>query len=453
MTSSLGGTTLLLTLLLVGGIVAYLLMEQKNNPKPPPPGPDPKPSPGPSKKKVFVAADLQRMWASEGILNTSFSITQICPEFRDGSIPCLSNVEQCTIPDCSDYNILNSILATAASYVSCFALATSLQKKGLAQIVFGPYMAGGTGDSGDMTIGLFLDLSVLKPYIACMWPMDAATIGRYSNDPADMKAALELKPDVLKNRYNSILNACENGEGCALRQAGCGGSGGPSNAGYNFTTRSYKPPTYTPAGGMPQLANGWAALPNVQGTMLAFGREDMEPYVDTTRNVQIIAGAQSDPDERGDSGRCAKSISIDKNGVREENTCGDYLSYQFVAQNVNTGYRETEIDVFVPQEPSSAVPASNKCVPAKEFVDDFKKAIVGVYATPWCAQTLAYYSGPSKQCCTPEFSKALAKKIADAYNAKADNPNKIGAYYWTTDSADGSWNPDQHTTLLITEII
>lgn len=473
--SSPPALVIVVLLIVAAGLAAimYLVKQNKSGgPSPPSSFPTPPTPPTPPPPPLIDAAQLQAMWNGKGLIHSSMGIDQVCPQFKGGNKPCIV-VSQCKIPDISDYAVLNQILAEPGTGVSCFALATTLQRKGLAQITYGPYPGNGQTDSGDVTVGVFLDLSVLGPYIACMSSLDSGSVGRYGasaqqallqtnprakdrirmvkanvgNPDTRIAQAMQITPHDMKNRYTELLDNCKKNDNCGLYLAGCAGSGGnPANNGYYFATQPYDAPTYTPPNGPPELAKGWVY--SVQNGIQLFGRDNLEEFVKTTAGIQKIVGAQNDESARVRGGTCEQSTLFDGTiPVSAQQSCPDYWSYQYLATD-GDAYRENELDVFVPQD-IAADPSINKCIPAEEFVRDFRKAVIGVYATPYCGNAVYYVKDYASPCCTPDFSKRLAKAMADKYNSTPGVPHRIQAYYWKTDPPDGKWQPDDHDRLQI----
>ena len=116
---------------------------------------------------------------------------------------------------------------------------------------------------------------------------------------------------------------------------------------------------------------------------------------------------------------------------------GDYFSYQIPASQFGEigwdsgdGYRETEVDIFVPQEPNTDV--AEGCNPDKEFIKVWRKAIIGVFTNNLCFQDVRHSNLKNipekckKNCCQDDFNEQLAIKLAKKYNE--NGPNKIHAY-------------------------
>ena len=141
--------------------------------------------------------------------------------------------------------------------------------------------------------------------------------------------------------------------------------------------------------------------------------------------------------------------------------CGDYWSYGFKAQKFGNKFRETEITLFVPQkqgkggtvEPDTSgaeirAKYTPDCLPADEFVNDWRSAILGVYALPQnCPQNTRWMNNlPNIQnsCCSSSNAEYMAKQLSNVINTSfAANGLKRTIHAWTWKSAERSdsvWN-------------
>lgn len=435
---------LLLFLFAIIVVVAYqsiTMRHDNHHPSPSPPPPHPK-------SDYLELEDLQSMWNGNGLLNTSFVIPQMCPQYHSEN--CLDDAQKCEIPDFSDFRVMNDILSGDDTGISCFALDMTLQKKGLAQVAFGPDKISWFSKPGsnEYVIGVFLDLSIMRPYIACMAPLDSGSIVRYGGRGRE-EEAFKITPTDMKENYDDLVRKCRSDNECGLYMAGCANSNGNlSRDGYYFATTAYDPPIYKGDDNQSFLPRGWSS-PG-PGSMSLFGQKSMNEFIETTRKIQIIVGAQTDPGARGEGGPCAEARNFTgENPVPKDQTCPDFWSYDWVGNDDAIGFRENEIDVFVPQEKGP-----KRCNPHSEFVDDFRRAIVGVYAVPYCAKDVAFTKEGAGRCCTSQFSKSLAKAMAHRYNdsAFAKSKHKIYAYFWKSDAPDATWHPDDHDSLQIEKI-
>lgn len=379
------------------------------------------------------------------------------------------------VVDLSNFHTMANIVANRNNSISCFALATTLQNSRLAQSVFGPF-PGGPGAqhewiSGDMTLGVFLDVRPLQKYIACMSPLDSGSVGRYGD--IDMRApqALQISSDLLSEGIDGVVQACSEYDECGLFMAGCGGSQGKSplvsqiGTGYNFVDEAYEPPTYSVSPTEKWLPKGWLFLDSVRGTpgTVSFFKgtdKGLEAFEKTTRTVQEIVGPQSDPAQRQPGTQCQKTVMyntfappappIPDPRASAANTCGDYWSYQYqpvpiAPWNNGDGYRENEVDIFIPQDKSKSQPVPGKpnmnCVPDQGFIEAFREAVVGVYATRFCAKDVPATSALASPCCNVEISKSLALALAKRHNSSPDAKRTIDAWYWDVVDPVGSWAP------------
>lgn len=434
---------LILTLVIIASafVIVAFRMRSIHGASPPPSVPSP-----PAGPRLIGPDDLQSMWGNRGLLNTSLSLDQVCQEYSAGQTSPCTTVSDCTIPDCSDYRKLNQIIAPSGGPISCFSLATSLQRKGLAQMVFGPTMQGDS-DAGDMTVGLFLDVSVIEPYIACMAPIDSGSIARYGS-PEQLEHAFTITANDMKTNYSKLLQECKESSKCGLYLAGCAASGGDrSSDGYHFVSKVYDAPLFTPKRGPPRIPRGWVFIHD--NSMQLFDRDSMDAYVETTRRMQNIMGQQHDSSAQRSDGPCSYTSEFDGTlPVGADVTCPDYWTYQFQGFNGGDGYKNNEVDLFVPQT------GKRRCAPSEDFVKDFRNAVVGVYATPYCGNTVAFTKDSANQCCTSKFSKSVAKALADKYNASSEVTHHINAYFWKAIAPDGPWDPtDQSSLSLQIEVI
>lgn len=426
---------------------------------------------------------LQKLWSGQGILNTSLTLQQACPGYFDSHDRCPSSALDCKggVVNIADYNILNNVLATTETGVSCFSLATSLQSSRLAQIVFGPFPTGvspidNTAITGDTTVGIFLDIRPLRKYIACLSILDSGSEGRYGNTSDRIPQALKITSSRLSNDYQGVLDECASSNECGLFMAGCAGSQGANPSisqqgkGYNFVKQPFKIPTYTGKEGGPWLPKGWFFLDadhGTPGTVPFFSGTDegLMAFENTLIQAQRIVGQQADAHERENNTHCQNTLMfntfkppklpIDNPEVTYQNSCADYWSYQFKFNskddnywNTGDGFRESEVDIFVPQT-KDANPfwgSSMHCHPDKSFVDAFRQAVVGVYATKYCAKDVQGTKNNASPCCTQQRSEMIAIAMADKYNASPDVPRKIEAWSWDVVDPTGKWSPPDDPT-------
>lgn len=378
----------------------------------------------------------------------------------------------------ADYRELNNVLATTGSGVSCFSLATSLQSSRLAQIVFGPFPTGvspvdnATFITGDTTVGIFLDIKPLRKYIACLSVLDSGSVGRYGNTSVRIPQALKITSSRLSD-YQGILDECASSDECGLMMAGCAGSQGSNPSisqqgkGYNFVENSFRVPAYSGDKGGPWIPKGWLFLDSNNGTpgtapLFASTVRGLESFEGTLIQTQRIVGQQSSLQERENNTHCQSTVMLNTFKPPTlptpdpqpsfQNSCQDYWSYQFHPNlsdwNRADGYRESEVDIFVPQteDASPAWGPYMHCVPDSGFVDAFRQAVVGVYATQYCAKNVHLIDKDASPCCNLTRSKMIALAMAEKYNASPDAPRKIEAWVWDVVDPAGRWSPPDDPT-------
>ena len=421
---------------------------------------------------------LQRLWRGKGLLNTSLTLQQACAgHFGPGSKDCPVSASECRggVVNVADFASLSNLLATPDNGTSCFSLATTLQTSRLAQVAFGPFLAGpGARDAneqelitGDMTVGVFLDLVPLQKYIACMSPLDAGSVGRYGNEVLRTRQAMKISSERLTRDYQGVLDECASSDECGFFMAGCGGSQGTNpnksqvGEGYHFVEEPYRPLAYEGEKGGPWIPKGWLYLDDshgTPGTAAFFPGTDrgLAAFEETTLHTQRIVGQQADPEERKVGSHCDRVVKLNAPEAPQlpqadpkasyENSCGDYWSYQYLnSKNSANGYRENEVDLFVPQKPSARpeMGAGMRCAPDDGFVKAFREAVVGVYATKYCAKDVQFNERNASGCCNLDVSKAIAVAMAQRYNSAPGVPRKIEAWVWDVADPVGRWSPPE----------
>jgi hypothetical protein len=418
---------------------------------------------------------LQRLWKAKGLLNSSCTLQQACPGYFDPGPgkACPKSAADCKggVINFADYKSINNVIATKDNGVACFAMATSLQNSRLAQMAFGPYATGGS-ITGDTTIGVFLDPEPLQKYMGCLSVLDSGSVGRYGEQNR-ISQAMEISSERLTNDYQGVLNDCAFYDKCGLFLAGCAGSKGknPSisqqGSGYNYTEEVFEPPVYKSPEGDTWLPKGWTYLDSTNGTpgtIPFFPGTDkgLASFEQSLIKTQNIVGPQVDSKQWVDGSQCGKTVMFNTfpgelprsdPQPSSANTCPDYWSYQFHPNlkpgNFGNGYRENEIDLFVPQD-KTAQPDPNKeamkCVPDQGFVDAWRKAVIGIYATKYCAKDVKWQEDNSSKCCNLEISKSIALALAEKYNATPGIPRKINAWLWDVVDPVGKWSAPSDPT-------
>jgi hypothetical protein len=189
-------------------------------------------------------------------------------------------------------------------------------------------------------------------------------------------------------------------------------------------------------------------------SMQLFSRENWTDFVKTTHDTQAVVGAQF---ANGTDDNCRTVSQWDGSGQDNlhESSCGDYWSYQFnKTRRSGDGYRENEVDLFVPQKPGFGSSSSN-CGPSDEFCEDWAEALLGVFYCSTCVHDVRYLKDTytATPCCNDDFQEALVKRLCAKANAgKLKGVRTIHGYKWSVDPIDGRWSPAEKDGLRIQRI-
>lgn len=419
-----------------------------------------------------------------GILITMNSTNLYCPEFKETLQTCTKakppdyddyctnyksncpfgetkdnckciNENQCTLFDITNVEeLLNYNLTDAGT--SCFALDTTYLNKNLPPVLFGPYLTDGTvsnnGIGESFPIGFLLDFDNLKKngYLACGYTFDAGSIGRtppdgvifglYNQKTADkcLDEALKITDDdLIKGKLYVGDKGKVNKKNCpASVMAGC----------LNFDS------TYTPADKVPDLNNlSTNVIQNCKDiknekclTPNAFSDKTINPYFEFNdkgfgnfknyaKKIQNILGKQSRSLWNEDN------ILNFYNNHSDNTAYPDYWAYQ-IGSDVyynnyqigwgSDGYKETEVDLFIPQKQGTDIKI--RCQPTEKFKKVWKESILGIFTNNICYQDVKYnnaaqyFPEAGGHCCTTDFNKGLVKRLVDKFNN--ENDKKINGY-------------------------
>lgn len=444
---------IILLLAAAGGVTAYLLLKKKKDDGDHPQDVD--------------ATYLSSQFSKDGLFVTNISTSLACPNYLNSvavSQQCI-NPTDCKDPvDVSDFNTLNGLFS-GIDGPTCFNLALSWISTGVAQITYGPR----TFDD-DFNIGVFLDFNKLKKYIACSYLVDSGSNGRWNlgsdkvnSNIANLKAAKNINASQLSddNQLRDLIDKCPatRDDNCGLLMAGC--SSVPDNiqpavlatskktrSGYAFTEKFSDVVDKRTSN---EISAGWYAFEPT------FNRLNWDEYTAYVREYHKTLATQADPTTPPGLGPISQQCKTRSNwyadlgaGVSPDKTaCGDYWSYFFaVPTKVSNGFRETEIDIFVPQKPTwgGTISADNTytpaCAPADEFINDWREAILGVYVIPnHCGAETRWFNAQApantKSCCNVDNCVRMASKVASKINASlASNNIKRTIHAWVWESAE-----------------
>ena len=146
-----------------------------------------------------------------------------------------------SVNDCEgfDFKDIQKIMNqnTTVNMTSCYALDTSYMRADFPSVLFGPLISDDIKQIQDMSIGLILDINLLKKYSACMALSDSGSVGRYNrkfeNENGNGNKSNTYIPNInvgyiepsnitdkeITSDYNNLLNSKK---GRQLAQAGCG---------------------------------------------------------------------------------------------------------------------------------------------------------------------------------------------------------------------------------------
>ena len=406
--------------------------------------------------KEFSRSDIISKFKNDGLLVTLNSTKFYCPEFNEQCsdkktaacemCDCIE-AENCTVTDLGDVKkLLNYNLTDAGTL--CYAIDTTFLQEKIPPIVFGPYLNYDT-TGASFPIGLILDMDVLKPYIACAYTFDAGSIGRTPpNAVTEKLMSTQTAQECKKSAKNMTNDRVVSGKlhvgdlgkigqsNCpAAVMAGClnyDGTYSPAKSVYDPTKKVTKNGSIQKcADNEDELCFGKDAFSDKTVNPFFEGTDDgLKLFKQQVQSVQKILGKQARDFDANDIRSFYKKHSDSK-------AFPDYFSYQIPTDPFGEigwdkdGFRETEVDIFVPQEPGTD-PEKEGCKPAKEFIQAWRKAIIGVFTNNICFDTIRHSNllgvedKCKTNCCNDTFNEKLAILLAEMYNKKG--PNKIHAY-------------------------
>ena len=400
----------------------------------------------------FTQKDIINKFNSSGLLITLNTTDLYCSEYVENLKKCINdkcfnncplgqsdlnceciNISQCTIKDVSDIaNILNINKKVAST--SCFAIDTTYLHKSIPPILFGPY------PSMSFPIGIILDYDIIKSYIGCAYSFDAGTVARIPDESiADgcLQSALNITDEKILNGelYKGTIDKITNDNCPPSSMIGC----------LNPNRISYSP----------QLGEfDITKSPNVQKcddiqneyclSKSAFWDLDSNPFYEGNESGMNLF--KKDVIKTQDI--LGKQIrnTFDYNNINaytNSDYAPDYWGYNVIGKN---GYRENEVDLFVPQKNGTDI--NKVCNPTDKFKEIWKEAIIGIFTNNICSINSRYNKIPSgNNCCLSGFNEDLVKKLVETFNK--NNNKKINGYVINTipqdrrvESTTGIYNLD-----------
>lgn len=377
----------------------------------------------PSSQKLN-ANYLTELYNTNGLLISMTPVSHWCKEFNSKSLNCI-DINACTLADPADLTaLLNTNLK---GDLTCFSFDVGLLHYKLPNVVFGPI------EGIEYHIGLIFDYNILKKYIVCLGSIDLGSVDRYGSSEDQLKHAKTITPSMIKSnqKYNELLEECKKDyKKCGLIKAGCGYSGTigatpyNNNSGYNFSNIPYLP-IISEDGYIPSNWSGYNF--NIHGkyknnSLRMFDRNHFNEWLETTINIHKILAEQVNNESTCPN---LKFYWQGNYPALKNSTCDDYWSYQFRNPKAN-GYRENEFDLFFPNICSDKNKCDKSCNPYPEVIDDWKKAIIGIFTTNVCLKNVRYLKESGNDCCNNFFNEQLVGKLVEKYNQH--NINKINGY-------------------------
>lgn len=388
--------------------------------------------------------------------------------------------EECDIFDVGDIRELLRYNFNDAGTL-CYALDTTLIQYNLMPLVFGPYLNyDGTGES--FQIGVLLDYDIIKDYIACAYSFDGGSIGRTAPNGVkygiyDEETANKCKEEAEKITDKDIREGKLHVGEKVLSKNSCPATvmAGCVNFANNGGKGTYKPqvkefdirdPNHYEIEKCIDRPDEWCFTSNAFADSLTNpfyegSKDGMELFKKQTKKVQNIIGKQARPLETEIDIYKQKS-SPDYNKKNPNKISGDYFAYQIpedvnypqkIKQNNqnktkspklgwgNNGYRENEIDLFIPQKDEADVD-SGKCEPTEQIKKIWERAIIGIFTNNVCSNNIKYnniednYPSVPHNCCNPKFNEDLVLRLVKKFNSGKER-NKIHGYIINT------FRPDQ----------
>lgn len=442
--------------------------------------------------KEYTKKDIVDLYNNKGLLVTMNSTKLYCPQFveqlmkydengklvsncpfgqKDINCKCVKP-EECEIFDVGDLKELLKYNFNDAKTM-CYALDTTLIQLNLMPLVFGPYLEyNGMGES--FQIGVLLDFNKLKDYVACAYSFDGGSVARtppkaVTYNVYDKATAQKCKEeakkitdeDIKQGKIHNYNDGVVSKQFCpATVMAGCINFDGE----YKPQVKEFdiKDPNVYEIEKCKDMPDEWCFTPNAFSDPLTNpfykgNSEGMDLFLKQTKKIQNILGKQARP-LNTELDIYKNKNSKDYAKTNPNKVYGDYFAYQIPEEikypqenNKNSkknigwgadGYRENEIDLFIPQKDTADID-NGKCEPTDKIKEIWESAIIGVFTNNVCFSDIKYnniennYPEIVKNCCNPKFNEDLVLEIVKKYNAKTSpTRNKIHGYIIETFKPD-----------------
>ena len=292
-----------------------------------------------------------------GILVSLFDNLDVCPDYEytvstKGKNSCKLDASDCTtdgaIVNPGDITQILTTVKQQGAGTNCFALDTTYLRRDMPQYLFGPY------SGGDMTVGIIIDPTVIFDYIACMFPIDSGSVIRYNPNCVDDNIQNYINDASEVGKNNAWKDYIQSSDSVALGSAGCGTTDG--NGLTNFDSAS----------GYFMWTNEWAndQLKTIKNL--------------STKDLDYNSWAVTDDNKPFDKYQWDKWSEAVKNIYSQVSSDG----YNFIYAQMlgNDGYRENEVDIYIPNESGVDCTDTDQgvCNVTEAFKSVFAKALIGV---------------------------------------------------------------------------
>ncbi len=369
--------------------------------------PSPSPSPSPPSITSYIKSMYNDMSYNDdgipngGILVSMLDTTILCPNYQWQSKKCLKDISQCgAMLDISDINSVQTRVRDTFS-TNCYSIDTSYLRADMPNYVFGPY------EGGDMTIGIIIDIHKIWDYIACMFPIDSASISRYNctckeqNNCSKSNCTTKYgscTPDIKPEQWigkgadgwNKYLQTDSSKD---IAMAGCGKIG------------------FAPTCGLTGPASDW----------IVHTDDDARSHINkkVTQQDILTNWVFTDKNKPFSKYQWKSWVAMAKKIYQLADT------YKFTElQNKGfDGYRENEVDIIVPNKNRDP---TDPCMVTDEFKKVWMDSILGVFtnAKTNCSNVENIATDPTYGCNSPDcccgvdISVQIVQKIVSDFNKK-----------------------------------